>query len=505
MLTVTVLACAALSITASAPTLRRSAEPVSATAQTSALDSQIAAAGNDVAKLLELASSCAKGGKDADAKKVYRKIVELEPEHELARKALGHQSYDKRWFESFAEMAKYKRDEAARMKLKGLVRWKEEWVPEAEVPFLNMGWTKSDSGAWVNPFDVARAAQIAQWTAAGYRFRADDNSWVAPDDLQHWTALKWKCGDEWLDLELANRFHSNLATPWELAGEHFVVITTCDWEGGNAARWYADKCHAELVRLFGREPARKPEFVVLDSLAQYNQAAGSNTPALPDAEGFSSLHGAYFADLVFDFTQTPAQFLGCGVSFWDRKDERLRGWGPYWLRWAAAQSFVEALDPSPSFMGEWIAGGPNGARPAPTLFWSEKRIPRWLRYGAASYVERFMRDPEASTNTSPWGLRDFAFGELRKTGGLRKLDELFAFALDINKLESSSRMYHEAGAVVAFLLDGAPDDAKLSARHSDLKAALQTGERKSIADAALALQRELVARETALRAFVGVP
>lgn len=505
MLTATVLACAATWFAGSPATPRLSAEPSFAATQDAALDGKIAAAGKDVAKLLELANAAATAGKDADAKKVYRRIVELDPEHEVARKALGHQAYDQRWFESFAELAKYKRDEAARMKQKGLVRWKDEWAPEADVPFLGMGWVKNDAGAWVNPLELARAKQIAEWTAAGYRFRADDNSWIAPDDLQHWTALKWKCGEEWVDLALANRFHASLENAWEIAGERFVVITTCDWEGGDAARWYADRLYPELVRLFGVEPARKPQFVVLNNLAQYNDAAGSATPMLPDAEGFSSLHGAYFADLVFDFSQTPPQFAGVGVSFWDRRDERLRGWGPYWLRWAAAQSFVDAIDPSWGFVGEWIAAGPNGTRPAPTAFWSEKRVPRWLRYGAASYVERFMRDPEAAAGASPWGLRDFALAELKKSGGVRKLDELFAFKLDIGKLESSSRMYHEAGAVVAFLLDGATSDTKLAAHHESFKAALRSGERKAIADAVQALQRELVAREAAIRAFVGAP
>lgn len=472
--------------------------------QDSAIEAKIAAAGKDLAKLLELASTCSAAGQDGDAKKVYRKVIELDPDHEAARKALGHQLYDKKWFESFAELAKYKREEAARMKAKGLARFKEEWVPEGDLPFLNMGWVKDEKGAWANPLELARAKQAAEWSAAGYQFRADDNSWIAPADVQHWTALLWKCGEEWVDLPMANRYHSKPETAWELAGEHFVVITTCEWDGGNAARWYADKSYPELVRLFGIEPKGRPEFVVFDSLAQYNQAAGGNPPLLPDAEGYSSFHGAYFADLVFDFTASPPQFQGCGVSFWDRKDEKLRGWGPYWLRWAAAQSFVDAIDPSWGFVGESIAAGPNGARPTAANFWSEKRIPRWLRYGAASYVERFMKDPEAAQGASPWGLRDFAFAELKKNGGLRKLDEVFAFGLDITKIESSSRLYHEAGAVVAFLLDGAPADKKLAARHEAFKAALKSGQRKEIADAVSALQKELASRERELRAFVGL-
>jgi hypothetical protein len=181
----------------------------------------------------------------------------------------------------------------------------------------------------------------------------------------------------------------------------------------------------------------------------------------------------------------------------------LRGWGPYWLRWAAAQSFVEALDPSWNFVGEVVAAGASGQRPNPANFWAEKRIPRWLRYGAASYVERYMKDPEAAEGASPWALREFAFGQLR-SGGLRKLDELFAFGLDLTKAESSSRMYHEAGLVVAFLLDGAPGDAKLAAAHEAFRNALKAGEAEAIRAAASALQKELASRDAAIRKFAGL-
>src|SRR5882672_4427115 len=84
-------------------------------AQDPALDAKISAAGKDVAKLLELANSLAAGAQDDAAKKVFKKVLELDANNEAAHKGLRHQLYDKKWFESFAELTKYKRDEAARM------------------------------------------------------------------------------------------------------------------------------------------------------------------------------------------------------------------------------------------------------------------------------------------------------------------------------------------------------------------------------------------------------
>ena len=473
--------------------------------QDPAADSKIAAAGTDVAKLLELAGVYANAGQEGDAKKVYRKILEIDPNQEAAHKALNHQFYDKKWFDSFAELAKYKREEAARMKTKGLARYKDEWVAEGDLPFLNMGWTKDEHGTWINPVEVAQAKKIAEWTAGKYQFRADDNSWIAPDEVAKWTAQLWKCGTEWVDMAKANEYHSKMETAWELEGEHFTVLSTCEWDGANSARWYADKSFPELVRIFGVEPSRKPQFVVLNGLAQYNQAAGGTPPLLPESEGYSSLHGGYFSDQAFDTSQKPPQFAGVGVCFWNRTDDKLKGWGPYFLRWAAGQSYVDAIDPSWGFIGDTIAStSGGGTRPEANSFWAEKKIPRWLRYGAASYVERYMKNPDAAAGASPWGLRDFAFAELKKAPAVHKLDEIFAFKLDIAKQEESTRLYHEAGLVVAYLLDGADSNKKLSAAHAAFKAALKTGSKKNVSAAAGELQKELALHERELRAFAGL-
>lgn len=469
------------------------------------VDAKIAAAGRDVAKLLELATSSAAAGRDDVAKKVYKKILEIDANHEAAHKALNHQLYDKKWFESFAELAKYKRDEAAKMKTKGLARFKEEWVPEADVPFLNMGWTKGDKGAWVNPIEVAHEKQVAEWKAAGFQYRADDNSWIAPDDLAHWTALEWKCGDQWLDMAKANEYHSKLGQWWELDGAHYVVWTTCEWDAGHWASWDADKTHPELLRLFGIEPANKPHLLILNSLEQYNRGTGGDPPLIPESEGISSLHGAYFADGYFDFHAKPPQFLGAGVSYWDRKDAKLKVWGAWWLRWAAAQSYIEAIDPSWAAVGERIANEGRGdlaSFAAP--FWSEKKIPRWLRYGAASYVERFMKNPEAVEGADPWNIREFAFGEVKKAGGLHKLDDIFAFKLDTTDITNSGRLYHEAGLLVSFLLDGAKGHKELASKHEAFKSVLKSGSKADVTAAAGALQKELAKNEVQIKKFAGL-
>ncbi len=386
------LTCCLLSWPASLPSpLLDQATPA---AQDPALEAKLAAAGKDVAKLLELASSYVTAAQEDAAKKVFKKVLELDPNNEAAHKGLRHQLYDKKWFESFAELSKYKREEAAKMKAKGLARFKDEWVPEAELPFLNMGWTKDEKGAFQNPHRLARAKQVAEWTAAGYEFRADDNSWIAPDDSEKWArqALEVR--------RRVGRHGQGQRVPRQdrarLGARRRALRGRDDHATGRAATPRAGtptRSGPSCVRIFGVEPPEKPHVIVLNSLEQYNLVAG-NTPLLPEFEGYSSLHGAYFADLYFDDEAKPPQFLGCGVSYWVRKDPKGEIWGPLWLRWAAAQSFVDAIDPSWGAIGDRIAGAGTVDQAAfATAFWCEKKIPRWLRYGAASYVERFQKDP----------------------------------------------------------------------------------------------------------------
>lgn len=468
---------------------------------------RIAAAGNDVAKLMELGKALADEGKRDDSKAAYKKVLEIDSEHEEAHKALRHHHYDNQWFESYAELSKYRREEAERMKEKGLVKLKDEWVPIADVPYMNMGWEKNAAGQWVNPVEVAREAQVTKWKEAGYKFRADDSTWVAPDDFGKWEKQLFQCGDQWVDLAKADEFHAQIGQWWQLEGDYFSTWTTCAWEGGNWARWYADSTFRDLVRLFGVQPEGKPHFIVLNSLDQYNKFAGGDQALqLPPAEseGFSSMHGAFFADVLFDPTTQPPQFAGCGVSYWDRGDDTLRAWGPYWLRFAAAQSYVDAIDPSWNAVGEVIASVTSGGQPNASAFWTEKRVPRWLRYGAASYVERFARNPEAQDGGNPWDNREFAFSQLKEKG-LRKLEDVFAFGLDLNDLEGSGRLYHEAGLVVSFLLDGAEKDAELKAKHAAFKDALKSGQKdEALAKATEELQKALAAREDDVKAYAGL-
>ncbi len=457
---------------------------------------KIAEAGSDVAKLLELAKSYQTAENEEAAKQVFNHILELDPNHEEAHKALRHHSYDGKWFKSYAELSKYRSEETKKMKAKGLARLGEEWVPIADLPYLKMGWVKEGEN-WVHPAKTARAQDESEKVAAGWKLQ-NDLVWVSPEDQARWQEGLWKCGDQWLAKEAANQFHSELGKWWTWPGEHFVAYSTCDMDAVAWINWYADKTYASLVRLFGIEPDEKPIVVVLKSLDQYNQfAAGSQAAQLPPAEidGLSSLHHAFFAEAFVDPTVMPPEYKGCGAAFWDKSSPQLDPWGHFAIRHAAGLSYAEAIDRSWVAVSELLSGGGGQASTAP--FWSEKKIPRWLHFGAASYVELYMKNEEPQEN--PWGWREWAIGELKKGGSLDDLDKIFAFPLDLNQIEASRRLIQEAGLVVSFILDG--ECKSVVQAHRALLDCLRSS--KGVPEAVLELQEVIKQHQREFEQFAG--
>lgn len=463
-------------------------------------DAKLAEAASDPAKLWALHEWCLAQERRDLSKATLQKLIEVEPDHEEARKQLGHRAYDGKWFESYSALSKYRREEEKRMlEEEGKVRFNDGWARPEDVPYLRMGWTKHEaSGRWLDPHAVAAAEVAERRKSAGWK--QQDNTWVSPDEFEFLEKGQWKCGEQWLDEAKANEFHSQLFQWWEWPGERFVATGTIPRANLEWARWWADQAYPVLVRAVGLEPARKPSFLVLKDLAQYNTfAAGDQNLGLPATEtsGASSVHMAYFAEAFIDVRVQPPAYRGQGVCFWDVNDEKLRNWGAYAVRHAAAHSYMEAVDPSWDTISQAFA---NPGNLQLNTFWSEKKIPRWLRYGVASYCERFLPSPDVAPGAEgQWGLRDWAVGQVRAGGELDPLEVIFALNLDANDPEGSQRRIHEAGLLVSFMLDGGC--ASVADAHAAFRAALLAGQGQP--EAALALQTALAEHTTELKAYAG--
>jgi hypothetical protein len=369
------------------------------------------------------------------------------------------------------------------------------WVPARELPFIRMNWVRAEDGTWNHPAALERKQRDRKLAADGWQ--QQDLTWVQPGDFDKWRAGLWKCGTEWLDTQAADAWHSELGRWWEVPGEHFVALSTCERDGLRWITWWADQTYADLVRAVGVKPAERPRFVVVRGIDQYNDLAAGNAGAqrpATEAAGWSSVHYAYLADSWVDLATR--EFNGLGVCYWDAKSEALAPFGQHAVRHAAAQSYLELVDPSWGAVGAMVAS-PPGTPVDHAAFWSEKRLPRWFRYGVAAYVERYFRDENVGPEGDPWWARTWSIGNLKHAGGPPELDEIFACELDPNDPARSSLRISAAGLVVAFVLDG--DGPPVKASHSALKLALMNG--TDAAAAARALEDSVRANEKVLRTW----
>ena len=93
------------------------------------------AAGKDVEALWDLHIWCSSFGMSKQSRSCLRAILKSDSDHRPAHEASGHLFFDGKWFTTQKKLDKYKKAEGERIaKEKGLVRFEDEWVPEAPRP-----------------------------------------------------------------------------------------------------------------------------------------------------------------------------------------------------------------------------------------------------------------------------------------------------------------------------------------------------------------------------------
>ena len=306
----------------------------------------------------------------------------------------------------------------------------------------------------------------------------------------------YPCGEFLFNESDANDYHSRLLRWWKIPQGDFVAYSTCSRKTTLLALQSMDSTRSDLERLFGKPLPKPATVILLRSRVQYNAFAATTPEEFgvpPESRGYSAFHYAFPCDQWID-TESGDDYPGAACAYWDESTEAGNGWGPYATRFAAALAFVEAIDQSPKAIASYrtdLAHFPSDA------FWSEKQIPLWLRFGAASYAERFFI--EQGVENPQWA-RDWSIAELAASGGLDDLSTILACALDRKQFERSRRLTLQAGLLVSFLLDG--NNPALDAKHRAFKQALQSGQ--GVPLAVQDLESEIQTQAPALSRFAGL-
>lgn len=452
-------------------------------------------AGKDIGKLWKLYEWCKGQKKEKEAKSTLKEIVKIDPLHKEANIALGNIFFDGKWFENQAKIEEYKKQKDIDEKhAQGLVEYKGEWVPKEDVPFLEKGLVKDDIGNWVNGDDAKKLKE-------GYV--KQDLAWIPPAEKENIEKGLWKCGDAWLSLADADKYHAELYQEWRIPYERYVVWTTCERDFVNAKmKRQLDPAMEDLDRIFGSKPELPINVFVLKNLEQYNLfAAGDEEAQIMPAEidPMSSVYRAFFGDLIFDDNDQP-NFMG--VSYWDASNEKDDKFGVHNVRHAIGLSYAEALDPSPE-AAALFQKSKAVTKEYVKKFRSEKRLPTWFRYGAAAYVERYYLDKTVGIGGNPKWTREWSVQNILKSGGLRPLKQVFECKLKPGDPEDTSKLINETGLIMSFVVDG--NCAPVMEKHKAFLGALKTAkDRKPVDEAARALETEITKHETDLRKFAGL-
>ena len=116
-----------------------------------------------------------------EGRKLMKEVLELDEEHEDARKALGHVRVGEKWYTSAksAEKAKKKLLEVE-MKENGFVKYKGGWIkPEDRRKWKRGKWKQDDNGVWKSEADVMREKGYVKYQGVWLKLSEQDRKLIS--------------------------------------------------------------------------------------------------------------------------------------------------------------------------------------------------------------------------------------------------------------------------------------------------------------------------------------
>jgi len=472
-------------------------QPVSVTSTSDAdaeYEERLIAALGKPTELWDLYLWCASTQRAAQGGLVLQRLLRLDPDHADARRTLGHERSGEHWFRSREALARYERgQDEVLATAKGHVKHKSVWMHRDERALANKGHVKDPkTGQWLTKADRKKLAQ--GWVL-------QDFEWISPEETANVDESRWHVDGEWLGLAMANRRHAGLDTMWRIPGAEVLLYSSADRDVALQAVTHMERAIDDLRRVFGAEPVLPLSVCLVRDEEQFDRLAFGDPDGRRPAAHLGrrqAVHYGYFTESWFPSLNGKREFRGTGVGYWDPLVPYGGLYGVHSARLAAGLSYVDALDPSPKAVRGALADGPGAEYFAE--YEAEKQLPAWLRIGGAVYGERYFQDANAAADADAWWARTWSLDNLRGRGGLRDLEEVFAFELDPGDRDDGLKLMIEAGLLVAFMVDGAC--AAVSEEHEKFKRDLVSG--RLHANQVRALQQAIMDHEAELRAFAGL-
>lgn len=361
---------------------------------------------NDPQQLFEVGKWAKQNSLAADAKRLFEKVLKLEPEHAGAHEALGMEQVDGKWIPAAEAEAARRKKWAAEYAAKGFVEVDGVWVEPDNVEDAKKGIfhhdgevvSRAEKGALLE--GMLRHPQLGVLYDPKFKDKVD--------------AGYYQVGaDKWVDLKEADTFHSDLSRPWAVRAAYATLLSTMPLEKLLEMKLQANMGQEAVTPLFGgREapPDRRPVIIIARTQSEYT-TYGTDLGDGTDVAGAFIIRPEARLQLPY---QKEVRAAVC---------ENQKDWGIRNLRHAAALAYAQSIADA------------DGVE-----------LPLWFLHGLGSYTSRFDNDSDAG-----W----FGQQHLQKGGVSNIKSFLSGFALD-STLESKDIAFNifQSGLLLAYATRG---------------------------------------------------
>ncbi len=291
---------------------------------------------NDAEGFYQLGLWCDQNKMKPEALRAFKRVLEIEPQHEAAHKALGHVQFKGAWMTPGERDALEKKDAQNEQKAAGKVLHKGQWVTAEEKANLEKGLVKVGE-EWMTPEDKAKLDKGLVKV---------DGSWLTPEEKDARDKGLYKVEGKFVSKEEANAYHSEWEKAWEVKTEHYLIRSNKDVDYVNEVAVLAEKVYAALKEFYTLEPKLKEpmKVFVLKNVDEYNQFANNFARG---EEGFHSSGMGCF--LAINHPEAPA------VSYYHKDEAYNYVWTNQWLYHVLPHQYQTEI--LPNLTSPWLVEG----------------------------------------------------------------------------------------------------------------------------------------------------
>lgn len=310
---------------------------------------------NDPEQIFEVGKWAKEKSLTAEAKRLFEKVLKLDPEHTGAHRALGFELFDGKWIPANEAEAARKRKIAEEFSAKGFVQIDGVWIAPEQVEDAKKGLFHHEDEVVSRGEKVAlmegslRHPQLGTLYAAEFKDKVD--------------AGYYQIGEtKWVDLKEADAFHSDPSHPWMVRAAYATLLSTLPLEKLLELKLQADMGQEAVQPLFGGRiapPDRRPAIIIARTQSEY-QNYGQDLGDGSDVAGAFVIRPEARLQLPY---QKEVRAAVC---------DNEKNWGPRYVRHAAAIAYAQAIADADGI-----------------------ELPLWLVHGLGSYTSRFNNDADA--------------------------------------------------------------------------------------------------------------